>query len=138
MTDEKDPKYLMTDEQEQTNKEMDLKEREKLELEALKEELCEIKSMMNKNKKFYEGRSRLTSIAISTDTINLLELRKIGSESREKTIRRIDREACDSKTKLRKIKALVKKDGDYENTVESIRRVLESKYIDPKLINQSD
>ena len=107
---------------------------EKTELEALKDELCELRSIVKKDKKFYEGMSRTTSIAISTDGVNLLKLRKIGDESHEKTIRRLDEEAYDGRIKLRKIKALLKKEGDYENTIKAIQRVLDSKYVDTTLL----
>ena len=111
-------------------KELENSVTDKTELEALKDELCDLKSIIKKEKNFYEGETRITSIRVTTDLVNLLKLRKIGNETYEQTIIRLDEETHDYEMKLRKITALVKHEGDYENTVKAIRRVLESKYVD--------
>lgn len=103
---------------------------EKSELEALKEKLESLESIIRKDKKCLDGLPRKTSMQVTSDLINLLKLSKIGEETHEEVILRLYDDAETGNAKLRKITALVAQEGDFENTVKAIRRILELEEID--------
>lgn len=95
-------------------------------IEALKDELEEMKAFLHRNDKYYSSLQKTTSMSVTSDLKRLVKLEQMGDETYEKIIRRVFNEAKENRIKMRKISSLVAQEGDFENTVKAIRRVIAS------------